>query len=59
MEKINLVEAMYLLQRDHQYPRLLRLLAGKQGIPPCSLSDIALPETILLPANPILKHGIR
>lgn len=36
---------------------LLCLLARTQGIPVCRLSDITLPETALLPANPTLKHG--
>lgn len=38
--------------------RLLRLLAGTQGIPVCSLSDITLTETTLVFANPILEYGI-
>lgn len=37
--------------------RLLCILAWTQGIPVCRLSDITLPETALLPANPSPKHG--
>lgn len=38
--------------------RLLHLLAGTQGIPVCSLSDVTLLETTLFLASPILEYGI-